>query len=185
MAMTAPEIEKHIIEQRDAATYWFRYLTGGALAVFGTLVIYIWRKFENRLSAHTKWREGFVEKGGVVTGDKLTVTIKEVVEELKKNCKENRVECQEEWCRRITDIETWRKDMADAGGPMLRSEHLVAYEKQLTRMDEVSKTQMKMIDTMFTHHREWVQKGLENIQLTIENDVLEQLKDLKILMGKQ
>ena len=37
--------------------------------------------------------------------------------------------------------------------------------------ERAAQTYMKMMDTLFAHHREWVQKGLENIQLSIEKEM--------------
>ena len=182
MALTGQEIEKHIMEHQESATYWFRYLTGGALALFGLLVAYIWRKLENRITAQVEWRTKFEEVGGVVTGDKLVDAIKEVADRMAKACKENRAECQADFCRRIDDLETWRKDMADKGGPMLRSEHIAACERAAER---TAQTYLKMMDTLFTNHREWVQKGFENIQLSIEKTMLDELKDLKLHIGRE
>ena len=175
MAITGQEIEKHIMEHQENVTYWFRYLAGGVLTLFGLLVAYIWRKLENRITAQADWRVKLEEGGGVVNGDKLVAAIKEVAGQMAKACKENRGECQAEFCRRLEDLETWRKDMADKGGPMLRSEHIAACERAAERAVQ---TYMKMMDTLFAHHREWVQKGLENIQLSIEKDVLEELRSL-------
>ena len=146
-----------------------------AVAVVGwllkQLITRLVKSFENQISTVNLWKEGLDKKGGVVTRDDHF-----------DFCGKAQARCSEEMSCRIEEVEEWREKMNDKGGPITRLEHAEIDDKVIQKAAVVFSS---MLTEIMKEHRRSVEKELGLIKLTLQNEVLKELKDLKAANGEK
>ena len=131
----------------------------------------IWNTLEERLEKLEDWKHDLDVAGGTVTRDIHF-----------KWCGEVTSKCGGEVKERLSTLEDWRHCMSDQGGPLMKDEHVEICERVSAK---VASTLGQKFSDELKHERELFQKDLKLIQLTLERDVLTELKALNIANNRK
>lgn len=127
--------------------------------IMGVLIRTVWTVVFNDLHG---WKTEIQKEGGTVTRDKFFDW-----------CREKQAKCSEGMNCRLCEIEDWRQDMFERGGPLMMQNHEIICEKVTTKMAGIF---IAKLDDSLNHHRELVKKELEVITLRFEKSVMQATK---------
>jgi hypothetical protein len=143
-----------------------------SITVIGILIKSIWSIV---FGDYRKWKEGIekwketIEKegGGIVTRDKHF-----------QWCGEKQSTCSEGVNCRLCEVEEWRKDMYEKGGPLTTQGHDIVCEKRANVL-------VSMVENSLKHYQEIVKKDLEIVMLSVKETVTEAVRQIKEANGRK
>jgi hypothetical protein len=139
-------------------------LIGLSFAVIGILIKSIWSIV---FGDYRKWKETIEKEGGVVTRDKHF-----------QWCGDKQSACSEGVNCRLCEVEEWRKDMYEKGGPLTTQGHDVVCEKRASVL-------VSMVEKSLKHYQELVKKDLEIVMLSVKETVTEAVRQIKEANGRK
>ena len=112
-----------------------------------------------------KWKSDLDSEGGVVTRDLHF-----------QWCREKQLVCSEGVNCRLCEIEEWRKDMYEKGGPLTTQQHEAICDRITTKAASVL---VSKLEDSLRHHQELVKKDMEIVMLSVKDTVTQAVKDIK------
>jgi hypothetical protein len=146
-------------------------LIGLSFTVIGILIKSIWSMV---FGDYRKWKETIEKEGRVVTKEGGVVTRDKHFQW----CGEKQSTCSEGVNCRLCEIEEWRKDMYEKGGPLTVQGHDPICEKRASVM-------VSMVENSLSHHQALVKKDMEIVMLSVKEIVADAVKEIKAANGRK
>ncbi len=145
----------------------------GSLSIIGILIRTLWttvfRDFWDWKKSVQDWRTSIEQAGGVTTRDKHFSW-----------CGEKQGSCSEKIGCRLDDIEQWRQDMYEKGGPLMAQAHEAICDRVTSKAANIFS---EKIETSLAHHRELQKKDLEIVMAGMKSTVLDAVEQIKKMNG--
>jgi hypothetical protein len=130
-------------------------------AAINVLILILWWVVKRWVNNIDTWRGDAAKGGGFMTRDQYF-----------EWCKPQQAKCREGLECRVDDVEQWRDTIMEKGGPLPKLEHDDLCEKRTNKI-------WQQVEASLNHQRELIAGELKLIQVTLQKDVIEEIRDLK------
>jgi hypothetical protein len=140
------------------------FVYAGAINV---LVLILWWVVRRWVGSIDAWRSNADKAGGFVTRDQYYDW-----------CEPQHRKCREGFIYRIEEVEKWRNDITEKGGPLPKVEHDDLCERRTNKI-------WQQVEANLNHQREVIAGELKLIQVTLQRDVIDEIRKLKDEMNRR
>ena len=148
---------------------------GLLFVITGVLIRTVWLMVFNDLHG---WKTEIQKEGGTVTRDKFFDW-----------CREKQAKCSEGMNCRLCEIEDWRRDMLEKGGPLTLQPHDVMCEKVTSRVasifGEKLSDSINHYNSLIKKDLELMKKDLEIAVLSVNETIVQAVKEIKEANGRK